>query len=417
MEIDIEAVSYLVQKPKTIWKNPSHLFAPEERVLLLNNINLRLQGGTISCLIGTGEGQLKLLELIALRQTEGFMSGNILHDRIVRPSGAYSDIAYITNDATTYYDGLYVFDYLYYGARLRLSCNSVQCRERVRDIIKLIGLDGGLKISRLKKGEIVLLSIALEYLSFPTLLVLNNPIINLEYGEAIAVIRSLKRLTKRKLQPITIVFIADGINEDMLQLVDCISIFTGMRLSFNISLNHEIHTIAKSVDAHTSPDILQQLEAVNTLYSLITEASMELLRKPKHLQNTLVEDNLLKICNDLNGLKGIVERDVPLAKSQTVGIEISDILKDDLEGEEENYKRTDSFIATRMRGKHVLQEHNEIIRSKMRSTLFKPYYKEIEILVIRELMFMTSNVSTVNVEMVFSLFNTNILLLFVAVSD
>ena len=57
------------------------------------------------------------------------------------------------------------------------------------------------------------------------------------------------------------------------------------------------------------------------------------------------------------------------------------------------YKRTDSFIATRMRGRQVLQEHNDIIRSKMRSSLFKPFYKEIEILVVRELMFMTSNVS------------------------
>ena len=284
-----------------------------------------------------------------------------------------------------------------------------------------------MKINRLKKGELVLLSIALEYLSFPALLVLNNPIMNLEYGEAIDVIRSLKRLSKRKSQPITIVFIADGINEDMLRLVDCVSIFTGMRLSFNISLDHDRFNSSANIDPNTPAQIIQQVEAVNALYSLITEASMELLRKPKHLQNTMVEDNLLKICNDLNGLKGIVQRDTGFARTDTVGIEVLDSSRDNnhkednssnpsslssfnplikMDGSSNNastsmhssstasiYKRTDSFIATRMRGRQVLQEHNDIIRSKMRSSLFKPFYKEIEILVVRELMFMTSNVS------------------------
>ena len=174
MEVVVEGVSYLVQKENDILHNPWSVFEPQERVLLLNNVNLYLKSGSISCFIGTGEGQKRLLELIALKQTKGFMSGNILHDNLVRPYGNYEDISYVTRDSNTYYEGLTVFDFLYFGARLRLALNQVECREKIREVIKLVALDGGLKIHRLRKGEMVMLAVALELVTSPTLLILGK---------------------------------------------------------------------------------------------------------------------------------------------------------------------------------------------------------------------------------------------------
>ena len=88
--------------------------------------------------------------------------------------GNYQDISYITRDSNTYYEGLTVFDFLYFGARLRLALNQVECREKIREVIKLTGLDGGLKIHRLRRGALVLLAIALELVNSPTLLILGK---------------------------------------------------------------------------------------------------------------------------------------------------------------------------------------------------------------------------------------------------
>lgn len=299
MEVVVEGASYLMQTKKSILDNPANLFAPQERKLLLNNINLYLKSGSITCFLGTGDGQKRLLELIALKQTSGFMSGNILHDGMIRPNDNYKDIAYVARDSNTYYEGLTVFDYLYFGARLRLTLTQIETREKIREVIKLVGLDGGLKINRLRRGEMVMLAVSLELVNSPTLLILENPIHALEYGEALEVIRGLKRISRRRTHPITVIFIAEGANQDMLRLVDNISIFTSMRMSFCISLFE--------YNVNSSMDVAAVAPAINDLYTLIAEASAELLRRPKHLQTTVVEDNLLKVCTDLNTLKDNIE--------------------------------------------------------------------------------------------------------------
>jgi ABC-type multidrug transport system ATPase subunit len=441
MEVIVEGVSYLMQTQKSFWENPSNLFAPPERTLLLNNINLYLKSGSITCFLGTGDGQKRLLELIALKQTEGFMSGNILHDNLIRPNGNYKDIAYVTRDNNTYYEGLTVFDYLYFGARLRLTLTQIETREKIREVIKLVGLDGGLKINRLRKGEMVLLAIALELVNSPTLLILDNPVRSLEYGEALEVVRGLKRISRRKTHPITVIFIAEGVNEDMLRLVDNISIFTSMRMSFNISLFE--------YNKNSYMDVASVAPALNNLYVLIAEASAELLRRPKHLQTTVVEDNLLKVCTDLNVLKEAVESELlaehhsrmhspqhsrdsggsgggmppslpsinaagdsrgPSDSFDSNYISMSPLQSglsrsashalpsrpsvnpNDVHPDLDRFYRTDSFTATTLRSRQTRGRNEDSIESQKRT--FKPVLQELEVLVSREFMFTLSNVSS-----------------------
>lgn len=443
MEVVVEGASYLVQTKKSAWDSPANVFSPQERILLLNNINLYLKSGSITCFLGTGDGQKRLLELMALKQTEGYMSGNILHDNVIRPNGNYKDIAYITRDSNTYYEGLKVFDYLYFGARLRLTFTQIETREKIREVIKLVGLDGGLKINRLRKGEMVMLAIALELVNSPTLLILESPIQSLEYGEALEVVRGLKRISRRKTHPITVIFIAEGVNQDMLRLVDNISIFTSMRMSFNISLFE--------YNANSGIDVAAAAPSLSDLYVLIAEASAELLRRPKHLQTTVVEDNLLKVCTDLNTLKDTVEDELLVAhhgrrsggsqgsRGRDSGsgmppslpsinvtgqprsrgssdvfdanyISMSPMSADltrtpsstlpsrpsvnpnDVQPDLNQFYRTDSFTATTLRNQQNRGTSGDAVVNKKRT--FKPVLQELEVLMSREFMFILSNVST-----------------------
>lgn len=105
-------------------------------------------------------------------------------------------------------------------------------------------------------------------------------------------VRGLKRISRRKAHPLTVLFIADGVNEDMLRLVDNICIFASMRMSFYISLMEYHH----SASGGSGADSDGVAAALSELYTTITDACADLLRRPKHLQTTVVEDNLLKVC-------------------------------------------------------------------------------------------------------------------------
>lgn len=440
MNVSIEGLSYLVlKKASNSWINFSSLWTNQERSLLLNDVNMCLRGGSVTCLLGTGEGMTNLLELIALRPIQGFMSGCILHDSLLRPINVYSDISYVPiGQDSVYFDGLSVFDYLYYGARLRLqvkdtnghvdgnflnawfgSSNELQCRERTREVLKVLGgfLDGGLKLHRLRKGELRLLSVAMELLGSPTLLVLENPFFGLEYAEALNVARCLYKVSRLSTQPTTVIYTADGVNEEILRCVDNIQIFTGMRLSFSISFfEYALHIPSASARTCQNKDsnassIVSINERVNKLHKLVTDASAELLRRPKHLRTALVEDNLLKMCADMNQLKVELQEALNSLSSTSsglgdrrvsVGIEVeshplvsrvslSPAMSGGNNGSEPlPFIRSDSFVSASRRGLPAYKTTTvDVIKSKERK--YHSVLREISVLCRREVHFTITN--------------------------
>ena len=147
--------------------------------------------------MGSGTGLKYLIECIALRQYQGYCSGKILYQGNARVNGLFKDVAYISDYLDSYFDYLTLFDYVYYGARLRMLQTTFDCRERSRNAIKLLGLDGNQKIKSLSKVELRLLSIAAELVSNPSLIVLKDPLEGLDAKGALTIMSALKLVTKR----------------------------------------------------------------------------------------------------------------------------------------------------------------------------------------------------------------------------
>ena len=76
---------------------------------------------------------------------------------------------------------------------IRVSHGNIECRERARSAIRLVGLDGSTKIYHLTKGEMRLLDIASELVGHPTLICLMEPLLGLDASSALDIMRILYR--------------------------------------------------------------------------------------------------------------------------------------------------------------------------------------------------------------------------------
>jgi ABC-type multidrug transport system ATPase subunit len=204
--------------------------------MLLSKVSFHCSPGSVTVLFGSGyESQRRLIEILALRQTSGYLSGKILYDKVSRKNGWFKDIVHIVFNANSqlserYYSRLTVFEYLFYGARLRISHGSAECRERTRNAIKLIGLDGTATVKSLSASEVRMLSIAVELVSNPTLLCLENPIVGLDASGSIEVISLLRKIAKRPSMPTTIIYMVKYLDDDMMRYIDNVALFTEHRL-------------------------------------------------------------------------------------------------------------------------------------------------------------------------------------------
>jgi ABC-type multidrug transport system ATPase subunit len=257
MDVKVSGVSYMTEHRKRGW-NLSSLFKPEvERVLHLRDASLTLRPGSVSAIIGCGSGYKKLLECIALRQNEGFMSGSIHYDNSVRQSGAFRDIVFVADTGGSHFDSLTVFDYLFFAARLRISQGKIECRERARVATKLVGLDGSSRIQTLNATDLRLLTIAGELVGMPTLICISSPLEGLDAAGAIDVMHALYKVAKRQSTPTTVVYCVDGLNNDMLRYVDNVFIFnkTAQLQSIPIQLvdnvvKHQVENLITDMSLH-----------------------------------------------------------------------------------------------------------------------------------------------------------------------
>lgn len=204
--------------------------------VVLTNINLHLKQGGVNVLMGLGIGHKCLLECIALRQREGLMSGKIMYDGAVRMNGIFKDMAFIHDLGVTHFSTLSVFDYLFYGARLRVSHDTSECRERARQAAKVAGLDGTRRIGSLGRAELRILDIAAELVSNPSLICLIDPCEGLDAASKVEVMKVLKAIASRVSAPTTVVFNASSLDMDTLPLIDQLALFSGKQLEYVCSL-------------------------------------------------------------------------------------------------------------------------------------------------------------------------------------
>jgi ABC-type multidrug transport system ATPase subunit len=188
-----------------------------ERLICFSGLNISLKPGTCTAIVGSPFECKNVLHTIALRQTDGYLSGSLTFDGINRVNGLYRDIAYIACEDNIHFERLRVFEVLYFSARLRLVLRDVECRERAREAARVLDLDGSSFISRLNDCERRLFAIAMELVGNPSLICLHNPTAGLDASAAHEVCRCLQKIARRQNSPTTILY--------TVRLVQCIELY------------------------------------------------------------------------------------------------------------------------------------------------------------------------------------------------
>lgn len=250
--------------------------------MILSKVSFHCKPASVTVLFGSGyENQKRLIECIALRQKEGYLSGKILYDSLQRKNGWFKDIVHISFNSNSqlserYYSRLSVFEYLYYGARLRISHGEVECRERTRNAIKIIGLNSTAIVNELTSSEVRLLSIAVELIGFPSLLCLENPIDGLDASGSIEVMAALRKIAKRPSMPTTIIYVVKYLDHDMLRYIDNVVLFTQHKLVRFQPIHMLTLTIPSSPGSKEAVSILDEIQLIDDMKNLIVEASIQI---------------------------------------------------------------------------------------------------------------------------------------------
>eukprot|EP01038_Epipyxis_sp_PR26KG_P004858 gene4858-6808_t len=310
MDIKIKSISYLLEEKKTFInkllsfnnretaeKSQEKELLNPENVLLLDKVSMHLPPGSVTSIIGLGFGHKCLIECIALRQKEGLMSGKISYDGSSRKNGIFKDIVLINDVGITHFDSLTVLDYLYYGARLRISHGTIECRERARLAAKIVNIDGNSRLGTLSKSEIRVLNIAVELVGNPTLICLLDPTEGLDASGKLEVMKVLHSIAKRNSMPTTIIYNINGINDDMIRHTDFVCVFIKNQMKYFYNNLQMTSTI-------TNHMILSKIATIITQISLIViDGNINLSRSSDNTSSS--EDHRNAINRLINQLKEI----------------------------------------------------------------------------------------------------------------
>ena len=162
MDVQVDQLTYSYDKGKnsifsfnvnnSLSRSGSYaLSTAATREVLLQKVDIHLHPGTVSSVFGDdSEAVHDLVQILALRQTRGYLEGSIYYDTVNRGSGLYRDIAYVPEQQDYFhFERLRVFESLYYAARLRTLCSELECRERARETARFLEIDGSSFVGKL----------------------------------------------------------------------------------------------------------------------------------------------------------------------------------------------------------------------------------------------------------------------------
>ncbi|GAA5959155.1 hypothetical protein JCM21900_001409 [Sporobolomyces salmonicolor] len=193
----------LVVKQRSLKRN-----AGQVGKVILENVNARFPAGEVSVIMGpSGAGKSSLLQLLAGRLSSGTMSdfcssGSILlNGQEFGPSLA-SLVAFVEQEDAHHLPALTVRETLRYAARLRLKGSTIaQCDARAEEVLRMLGLKacadnmvGGELMKGISGGEKRRLSLAVQMISDPPVLLADEPLSGLDAFTAQNVMQTLKDL-------------------------------------------------------------------------------------------------------------------------------------------------------------------------------------------------------------------------------
>ncbi|KAB0344694.1 hypothetical protein FD755_020210 [Muntiacus reevesi] len=205
---------------------------------VLANINGVMKPGLNAILGPTGGGKSSLLDVLAARKDPRGLSGDVLINGAPRPANFKCNSGYVVQDDVVM-GTLTVRENLQFSAALRLptTMKNHEKNERINMVIHELGLDKvadskvGTQFTRgVSGGERKRTSIAMELITDPSILFLDEPTTGLDSSTANAVLLLLKRMSK---QGRTIIFSIHQPRYSIFKLFDSLTLLASGRLMFH----------------------------------------------------------------------------------------------------------------------------------------------------------------------------------------
>ncbi|XP_013005543.1 broad substrate specificity ATP-binding cassette transporter ABCG2-like isoform X1 [Cavia porcellus] len=198
---------------------------------ILSNVSGIMRPGLNAIMGPTGGGKSMLLDVLAGRKDSPGLSGDVLINGELPPADFKCNSGYVVQDDVVMVT-LTVRQHLEFSAALRLptTMKNDQKNAKINDLIAELDLDGVADSKVLSKGERKRTSIAVELITDPPILFLEEPTTGLDSSTAYAVILCLKRMA---MQGRTIIFSIHQPQYSIFKLFDSLTLLTSGKLVFH----------------------------------------------------------------------------------------------------------------------------------------------------------------------------------------
>lgn len=188
------------------WSNPYRLVAKnlsyklcqkESSKFILKDVNCEAKPGEITAIAGpSGAGKTTLLEILAGQITPSRFSGQVLINGHSMNTKHFRRISGFVTQDDALFPLLTVEETLMYSALLRLKNGQEEAKNRVRELIIELGLSrvSGSRINNISGGERRRVSIGVDLVHNPNIILIDEPTSGLDSGSAIHIITLLKSM-------------------------------------------------------------------------------------------------------------------------------------------------------------------------------------------------------------------------------
>lgn len=246
---------------------------------ILKNVNCEAKGREVTAIAGpSGAGKTTLLEILAGKISPSEVSGQVLVNDRPMDTGCFRRISAYVTQFDALFPLLTVEETLMYSALLRRSGDQKEAAARVRQLLKELGLDhvadsrvGGGSSSVVSGGERRRVSIGVDLVHDPDVILIDEPTSGLDSASALHVVSLLKTMAVS--QGKTVVLTIHQPSFRILEQFDRIVLLSNGNVAHNGALNllEERLTFACN---HRIPMHVNALEfAIDVVESLVVQTS------------------------------------------------------------------------------------------------------------------------------------------------
>ncbi|KFK35715.1 hypothetical protein AALP_AA4G027800, partial [Arabis alpina] len=290
--LETKNLSYRLSENTPKFSNLCGLLNEKEEKVILKDVSCEARSGEITAIAGpSGAGKTTLLEILAGKVSQGKVSGQVLVNGRLMDGSEYRRVSGFVPQEDALFPFLTVQETLTYSALLRLKTKRKEAVAKVKRLIQELGLEhvadsriGEGSRSGISGGERRRVSIGVELVHDPNVILIDEPTSGLDSASALQVVMLLKDMTVKQGKTIVLTIHQPGFR--ILELINRIVLLSNGVVVQNGSV-HSLHQKIK-FSGHQIPRRVNVLE-----YAIDIAARGEFHHSDSHSNSVLEEVQIL----------------------------------------------------------------------------------------------------------------------------